>query len=54
LNEKFKNIQINIENEYPLEDFIKVDKPKLFFINSMFMKLIKFNKLILNIKFIHI
>jgi hypothetical protein len=25
-----KIIQINIENEYPLEHFIQVDKPKLF------------------------
>jgi len=27
----FKIIQINIENEYPLENYIKVDNLKLFF-----------------------
>ncbi len=45
-NRKEKHIQFNIENKIS----IKVDKSILFFINVMFMKLVKFNKLIVNIE----
>jgi hypothetical protein len=40
--------------KYPLQFFIKVAQVYMISINLMFMKLIKLNKFILNIKFVNI
>jgi hypothetical protein len=40
--------------KYSLDHFIKVGQIYIIYINVMFMKLVKLNKLILNIKFIKI
>jgi hypothetical protein len=39
---------------YTSKHLIKVDRFTLFFINAMFIKLVRFNKIILNIKFINL
>jgi hypothetical protein len=40
--------------KYPLKHLPKLTSLHLFFINVMFMKLVRFNKFILNTKFVNI
>ncbi len=51
---KSEDIQINIENEMPIIIFYKNWQVSIIFISVMFMKLIRLNTVILNIKFINI
>jgi len=51
---KLKNIQINIENNISIKTFYQSWQVYIIFINVIFMKLVSFNKLILNFKFINI
>ncbi len=52
INQNQKHFQVNIENEIFAKHLIKVDKV-IIFINAMFITLVKFNKLILSIKFVN-
>lgn len=53
---QIKNIlvQPTLKIKYASKYFMKINKSTLFFINYMFIKLVKLNKLIPNTKFINI
>jgi hypothetical protein len=53
-NQNYKYIQINIENDISIKTFYQSWQIYIIFTHIMFMKLVRFNKFIPNIKFINI